>query len=90
MFNFIKNEGAAEILEAISSSSPSFSLSSHTTFNQTQTGAIVPLKVLEILLEILNSIGTFVGNAFRAVETFLENSKSGDHFVEGVGIIHTN
>jgi hypothetical protein len=45
---------------------------------------------LEILLEILNSIGTFVGNAFRVVETFLENSKSGDHFVEGVGIIHTN
>jgi hypothetical protein len=42
--HLLKVAGAVENFKTLSGSSPVFVLSNHTTFSQTQTGAIVPLS----------------------------------------------
>jgi hypothetical protein len=44
VYVYLKSQELWKILKTLSSSSPVFALSNHTTFSQTQTGATVPLS----------------------------------------------
>jgi hypothetical protein len=45
VYIFQKSQELWKILKTLSSSSPIFALSNHTTFSQAQTGATVPLSI---------------------------------------------
>jgi hypothetical protein len=64
----LKVEGAVNNFVMLSGSFPIFSLSNHTTFSQTQTGATVPLKMF------LSSPGDHNPRNNRGFEAIFENT----------------